>query len=438
MTKENVKKRLVDFFTKNVGLKLISLVIAIIAWFAVVSSTDSPVTHTFRNVPVNIVNSGVISDGGKTMEILNNSDVVSTVQIKAPRSIIQEFGSSTAYIAITADMKNLSDDGTTVVLTATTTKYSDRIENIRLSSETLEVRIEDKKTIQLPITATISGDMEPGYVLGDIIQAQNQVRITGPESVIDRIKSASVDVQVTGFTDNISTSADIQLFDENKEEISQKNLKLNISAVKVDVAILATKKVPVKFSVMGIPAEGYGYTGEVESDIDEIAIAGKANTIADVTEIVIPSEALNITGLSSTLHSIISISKYLPSGVTLADTNGKVKANVSVYIEGYKEEVRSVFLRNIEVRNVPDGFDDTVWDMEEDHVEFVLVGLAQNLEKVQISQLNLSVDFSDYELMHDMLTEYKEGETYLLPLLMDLPEGVTVKAAVEIGVKLVK
>ncbi len=437
MTKENVKERLVNFFTKNVGLKLISVVIAVIMWLVVINATDPPGTQTFRNVPVSILNAYIISDSGKTLEILDNSDTVATVVIKAPRSVIQDFGSSVGYISVTADMKNLSDDSTTVPLVATTTKYTDKIESIRLSSNTLSVKIENEKTVKLPVSTTISGDLEEGYVLGDIIQSQNQVRVSGPESIVEQIKTAAVDVEVTGFTDNISTSADIELYDANGEEIDQKNLKLNIAAVKVDVAILATKTVPVIYSATGSPAEGYELTGVIESNINEVTIAGKPSAIDDISEIVVPSEVLNVNGLTATLHSTVNLPKYLPSGVSIVNGINGGKANVSVYIEGYAEYTYSVYLRNIEVLNLPEGFSSFAWSMNEDFVEFTLVGLEQNLEKVQLSQLNYSVDFSDYELMNDF-TEYKVGRTYRLPLLMELPAGVNVKENVTVGVKLVK
>lgn len=436
MTKETFKEKIVSLFTKNLWLKIISLLLAILTWFAVVNITDPSVKQTFRNVQVSIVNSSSITTQGKTLEILDGSDVVSTVTIKAPRSIIQELENSSYSISVTADMNNLSSDQTTVPLEVTTTKYADKVESIRMSSEQLKVSIEDRKTIQLPISATTSGSLESGYILGTIEQAQNQVTVSGPESVIDSIETASVNVEVTGFTDTISTSAAIVLYDAEGTEIPDDNLTLNITSVKVEVPILETKKVSVTYSCTGTPAEGCELTGEIESDIDEIVIAGKADAIEDISEITIPADALNVAGLSTSLHAVVNIAKYLPTGVSLADS-ASGKANVVVYIESRQEKTYSVYLRNIEVLNIPDGFEETEWDNDEDYVEFTLVGLAQNLEKVQLSELNFSVDFSDYELMNEV-TGYNTKDVYELPLLMELPDGVTVRDTVMVGVKLVK
>ena len=437
MSWEKIKSFFVHIFVSNFRLKLLSLVLAVAFWFIVINVTDPPTTQTFRNVSVSILNSGVIVNDNKTMEILNDSNIVSTVTIRAPRSIIQEFGSSSDNITITADMKKLSADGTTVPLDVTTSKYSDKIESIRLSSDVLEVNIENRKTIQLPIRATTSGELESGYVLGDVNQAQNQVRVSGPESVVDSIARAIVDVVVTGFKENISTSADIVLYDQNGEVVPDDNLILNVSSVKVDVEILATKKVAVKFSSTGTPMEGYAATGEIESDADIITVAGSSAAIAKLETIEVPADALNISGLSSSLNAVVNIANYLPSGISLADATTSGKINVTVYIEALEEESYSVQLRNVSVLDIPEGYETTEWAMDEDYVEFTLVGLKQDLENVQLSALNLAVDFVDYENLQDVV-HYRDGGEYELPLLMELPEGVKIKETVMVKVKLLK
>ena len=109
---------------------------------------------------------------------------------------------------------------------------------------------------------------------------------------------------------------------------------------------------------------------------------------------------------------------------------------MTVYIEEYKEQSVSVYLRNIEVTGIPDGFSSTEWAESKDYVEFVLVGLAQDLEQIQLSQLNFTVDFNDYALMND-ISGFKAG-IYELPLLLDLPDDVWMKEPVEVKVRLVK
>ncbi len=434
------KFRLKDKFTKktitqNIGLKLMSLAVAVILWFIVVNLTDPVITQTYKNVPVRILNADIITDDAKTLEVVDDTAVVPSVTIKASRTTIQELGNSIDSIVATADMKDLSADGKSVSIEFTTTKLSDKIDSIRPSTSTLYVNIENKKTIQLPINATTSGEIESGYILGSVAPNQNQVRISGPESVVSRIKSASVDVQVTGFTGNISTQADINVFDEEGEPISEKSLSLNVESVRVDVEILATKRVPVYYSTSGVPADGYAVTGEVECNPEAVVIAGSQAVIDSTSEISIPSSDLNVTGQSENMMLVVDLADYLPAGTRFADANFNSKASITVFIEPFVEDTYNVYLRNIKFEDVPAGFE-AEFASAQDDVEFTLIGLAQDLEKLQLSSLNYRVDFGEYSLAHDV-TEFKEG-TYSCDVSFDLPEGITLKEPVKMSVKLTK
>lgn len=436
MTKESIKEGLTRLFTQNIGLKIVSIIIAFTMWLIVVNVTDPADSSTYRDIPVNIVNLDSINAQNLTMKVLDNTDVVSSITVRAPRSVIAELDKNQYNIMATADLRYLSEDRTEVPIEVSLSKYADKIESIKISNDKLKVSVENKKTVQLPITSTTSGEIESGYIIGNITQAQNQVRITGPQSVVASVAKASVDVQVTGFVENISTSSDIILYDSQGNVIDDSSLDMNISSIKVDVEILATRKVPVTYSFTGTPADGADVTGEIESDVTEVVIAGPGNRIDKIDSIEVPENAINVSGLSTTLHVVVNLSDYLPNGVRLGDPTFNGLANVSVYIEEYVEKSFSVYLRNIEVLNLPEGFSTTEWVDKKDYVEFTLKGLSQNLEQVQLSQLDFSVDFNDYALMND-ISGFRAG-TYKLPLIMNLPEDVWMEEPVEISVKLVK
>ncbi|MCR4729035.1 MAG: hypothetical protein K5796_10395 [Lachnospiraceae bacterium] len=429
-----------EFFSKrhilnNIGLKIISVLVAIILWILVINITDPLQTRTFRNVPVRLVNTTVVGSN-KTVRVLKHSDVVSEVVVRAPRSIIGQLGTSSDNIIATADFSNLSADNKTVPISFTTFKYSDRIDNIKSNNDKLLVEIEDKKTIQLPIQVTTSGSIASGYIKGKVSLGQNQVRVSGPESVVSLVKSASVDVQLTDFTENISTVSDIILFDVNGNTVPDDELTLSVESISVDVEILATKKVPIRYDTIGSPADGYALTGEIKCTPETVVIAGPTNSIASVTQIEIPATELNVTGQTDTLTAVLDIENYLPEGIRLVeDPNNNGKVQLSVYIEALHTNTYGIYLQNVKMQNLPEGFT-AEWAEAEDNVEFTLEGLTQDFEKLQISSLNYRVDFikhaSDYAV-----SEYKPG-TYQLDLILDLPAGITQKEKVRLKIHLDK
>ena len=218
--------------TANWGLKLASLIFAAVLWFLVTNINNPIVTVRFGNVPVTIKNASLITDAGDVYEVVDNTDVISTVTILAPRSIADSF--SKENIVAVADVNDLTSRNT-VNIQLSVNKYSNEIDNISGSIDTLKLNIEKKKTATLPLQATTSGTLSDGYIIGDVSTEQNMIRITGPESVIQKVNSAAVDVDVTGFTSNIGTDADIKLYDANGKVINNDSIQMNISSYRINM-----------------------------------------------------------------------------------------------------------------------------------------------------------------------------------------------------------
>ena len=438
--KDPIKSKIKEQFNKkkltdNIGLKILALVVAIFLWYIVVNITDPTITQTYKNVHVKILNADVITNQGNTLQVVDDTAVIPSVTIKAPRTVIQELGSNVDTIIATADMNNLRSDGISVPIDCTVIKYAEKVESIRPSLDYVHVSIEKKKTIQLPLSVTTSGEVESGYIVGDKTSNQNQVRISGPQSVVERIKSASADVDVSGFIGNISTSADVGLFDENGEIIPLDSLELNVSTIMVNVEILATKKVPIYYSLIGIPADGYGVTGEIECTPEVITIAGEKSKIDVISAVKVPGEELNVTGQTDNLVTIVDIQNYLPEGIRLADSSFSGKVTLEAYIEPYAEASVTVNAKEIVFKGVPFGFEAEVVDYLE-KTDIKINGLKQDIEKLDASTVVGVIDFDDYALVNN-ITEYQEG-VYNCILTPELPEGIRAIESVLIQVRLRK
>ena len=151
--KDPIKSKIKEKFNKkkltdNLGLKIVALIVAVLLWYVVVNITDPIITQTYKNVHVKILNADVITEQGNTLQVVDNSAVIPTVTVKAPRSVFQELGSNIDTIVATADMNKLLSDGATVPIDCTVSKYAEKIESIRPSSDYVRVSIEKRKIIQ--------------------------------------------------------------------------------------------------------------------------------------------------------------------------------------------------------------------------------------------------------------------------------------------------
>ncbi|WP_022778632.1 CdaR family protein [Butyrivibrio sp. AE3009] len=419
--------------TANWGLKLASLIFAAIVWFLITNINDPVTSVRYTNIPVTLKNTNLITDQGQVYTVLDNSDVISSVTIFAPRSIIDSLTQNN--IIASADIQDLSSLNT-VSINVSTNKYSDKIENITPSSTVVKLSVERKASKSLALSATTSGTLADGYVIGDVSTEQNMIRISGPESIINSVKYAAVDVDVTGFTSNIGTDADIVLYDANGDPIDGSLVSMNIKTVRVNVVIYETKYVPLSFVVKGEPVIGYIPTGEVESNPSQIMIAGRGSTLVGINEIKIDDNAVDVTGYTGNLTASIDVSKYLPSGVTFGDSDYNGMAAVVVHIERAATRTLDVSIDRVQLENTVDDFKIYVDDTEYDSVSLTLEGLSDTLDGINPASLTGTVDVE--QIMEDNnLTALSEG-TYSAAVNWDLPAAVTVKNPVEVYVKVEK
>ncbi len=415
--------------TSNWGLKLASLIFAIIVWFLVTNINDPVTSVRYTNIPVTLKNTNLITDQGQVYTVLDGTDTISSVTIYAPRSIIDSLSQNN--IVATADIQDLSSLNT-VSINVSTNKYTDKIEDIVVSNDVVKLNVERKASKTLALSATTSGTLADGYIIGDVTTEQNMIRINGPESVIQTVQSAQVDVDVTGFTSNIGTDADIVLYDADGEPVDTSQITMNIKSVRVNVTIFGTKYVPLTYVISGEPASGYMYTGQIDSNPEEVLIAGRNSVISSVTEISIEDEGLDISGLTSNLTITVDVSKYLPSGVYLGDEDFNGTAAVIVHIGALSEETFDVNIDNITVTNEVEGYDIAIDDSEYSTVSLTLQGLQSALDNIDAGSLVGTVDVKKI-LSDNNLTELSDG-TYSAEVDWTLPSGVKVKSDVSVYV----
>lgn len=417
--------------TANIGLKIASLFFSFLLWMAVNNMNDPTIDRSFTNIPVKLLNTELITDTGQVYEVMDNTAVIDRVTVWAPRSVISSLSASN--IIATADVSELSSLDT-ISIKLSTNLYNNNIERIKSSNDTVKLNIENKKTKTLALKTTVSGKVEDGYLLGDIVPNQNLVRISGPESVIDQIVKASVDVPVTGFTSDIADNAEIKLYDSEDNLIQDSRIAQNIKTVGVKVSIYRTTEVPVYFSTTGTPAYGYRAAGEPEGSISSIVVAGKENAIKNVSAIEIPGEAIDISDCTEDYTTEIDIRDYLPDNIFLADTSQSI-VRITVDIEPEASKELQIQGDRIEVTNVPEGYKATISGFEE-NVRIEVRGLTKDIAGLRSADMRGYVDVGKW-MRDENITEPAEGY-YQVEIDFGLPDDVTIVEPVEVMMHLSK
>lgn len=408
-----MKKRL----TNNLLLKILSLVIAFTLWFVVINIDDPVDEKSFSNIKVNMINTNVLTDQNKVYEVIDDTDVV-RVKVEASRSLLDNLSASD--IVAEADFANVTANNT-VEINFYSLRSNDEIRSITGTIDKVKLDIENRKSKRLMLRTETVGEPEEGYIVGVPQMDQNRVEISGPESVVSQITSAMLKIDVSDSISEISTYADIILYDVHGKEISNKSITMNTNIVKVTVPILTTKDVPIEVETVGLgtPAEGYKATGKVDQSIKWVTIAGEEKTIAGINKIVVPATDLDITGDTQNLVKTYSIKRYLPEGVTAVDETTKI--TVTVYIEAVKETIFKIPMQQIHIVGVPEGYTVNL-DEGVDEFSVYLSGLKAELDEVEVDQIQGYIQIDNW--MESMGYEEVEPGIYLIPVDFDIKGDV--------------
>lgn len=412
---------------RNWGLKLASFLVAVILWLIITNINDPVVTFRAYNVPVKIRNADLITNNGQVYEVLDGTDVIDTVTIEAKRSIIDSLNESN--IVAVADINDLTRTNT-INIRLSTNKYNDKLESIKGSIDSVKLNIENEKTKTLQLRTETTGTVKEGYIVGNMTAEQNLIAISGPESIVSQVKRAVASVDISGFTNNIGTDAEIRLYDENDRIVASDNIVKNISKVRVTVEILETKTVPVIWNTSGVPARGYQATGEISATRDSVVIAGRSKLIEGISSIEIPDTVLDLTGVTENYATLVDLNEYLPDGVILAEENFEGKLHVEVMVEPVVERVVTLPYNRLQVLNMPEGFEYEILE-EDDTYEITLVGLARDLDELDTSALQASVDIAAF--MEEREMEEMSAGIYTVELTLNLEDDkITEKNATSV------
>lgn len=398
-----------DKLKNNLGLKIVAIIFAVLLWWIVVN-IDDPIDTKQYVVNVTVTNTEVITNAGKSFQILDDTNSV-TVTIKGRRKVLDEIKSN--YIVATADLREMQDSSVPIRLKVV--GYEGDYEAATAYPQNMQVRVENTQKKTFPITAVSTGNPRDGYVVGTMTSSPQTVDISGPESMVAKINKVVAKVDVSEISTDTAIETELIYYDAAENRIDKSLLSSNCdkNGVTVSVDIWHTKKVSLNFDTSGIkPASGYVFTG-IEVEPQMLRVAGTTEYLNATTQLDIKAEELKKTKVDANEEVIIDITKYLPEGIILADSDGN---HVVVRIIVEKAGTKSILLPvgAIQIENAPEKF--ALEKGPEQEVELQFSGSKEALESLTSENITAKVD----------LKKFTETGTYDVPVeITELPEECT-------------
>mgnify|MGYP002510650390 FL=1 len=392
--------------TANLGLKVLAFFSAVLMWLVVVNIDDPVTEKTYTGVPVSVINEEVVTTTNRTYQIVDDTQEV-VVTVSANRSVLNKIRSED--IVAVADMKELSL-GTQIPIEVSIPGF--KYEKVFTSPGNLQVKIEDEAKNNFPITPSTIGTVREGYVLGELKSNPEKVTLRGPKSVIDSISRVVAEANVSGLSENADIEGRLILYDANNNVIDQTLLANNLGkdGVSVRVTLHQIKSVPVKLDTSMITAASGCRISAVNVEPREVRVTGKEEDLDKLDEIEIPAEDFTISNLSERTERMVDVSPYLPDGVTLVEENAS-SVVVTILIEQPGVKNYEVSTSSMTVKNLANDLEISYRAVD---LEIQVKGPAEILKVFTLAK-KVSID----------LKEYQDAGTYLVPVVVELPDGCT-------------
>lgn len=404
----------------NIGLKLISVVVAVVLWFLVVIVDDPKERRPYYPIPVTLTNVDLLEKENKVYEVLDNTDVA-RVTVEVPRSDLDKL--SAADIVAEADMSKLTAVNT-IAIEYRVINDDVNVISITGNRDVVRLSVEDKVSQWVEVRQNVIGEVAEGHIISEISINGTNIEVTGPQSAIERIDHAEIDFDVSGAKTSLNMAVETKLYDAEGNLLDFPNVTKSMNSVQVTVRVHATKEVPIEVKTTGTPADGYLATGALECSHSTVMIAGTASALANVSKISIPETQLDITGAEENLVKVINLKDYLPANIQLADKNFDGRITATVYVEPEEERTLVIPEDNMILRGLPDGFN---WEFGRETVpcRVRIAGLAAVVSEVQQSEIYGTVDIEEW-MAEEEMELMKEG-TYEIPVSFNLPGDVTME-----------
>lgn len=402
------------YIINNIGIKLLALVSAIVVWVAIVNIEDPYKVRTF-NVPVETVNENALASVNKVYEIVEGS--TAQVRVKGKKSIVDRLRADD--IRATADLSDLSAVNAVAIVPELKKNVSD--EPVLECSTVLKVSLEERASRQIKVTVVTEGTPQAGYSVGECLASPNMLEVTGGKTVIDKIDSVRVTVNVNGIGEDFKKRLTPVACDADGKMIESSTLDYGVRRVRVNVHVLKTKTIPVNIRITGKPASGYEFV-DAECQPETIKVAGDKKQLANISEVNVP---VDITGMQSTTGSVeqnISIQDYLPDGVSVLTDYAQVSLRIG--IEKLMSKKITIPVEDIKFASLSDHLTAEVLGKRDD-VSVTIQGISSVLDGINVDDYTAYVDCEDL----------KKGK-YRLKVHLDLGDSSAIVKTEYVTVKI--
>ena len=355
---------------------LLSLAIAFGLWLYVITTVSPGYKDTIYDIRVSFEGETILSERG--LMITDGLDAYVDLTLTGNRSDFIKL--TPENITVKVDLTKIGDPG--IKHLEYEIIYPGDVPANAFNEESrypgkVTITVEKKIAKKVDVDVVFTGSAKDGYIAEteDYVLDYPTVSITGPASVVERIQSARIQVDITDLTESLSENYRFTLCDSEGNPVDVAMVTTDVAEVHLDMKIQRWKEIPLK---LNLTYGGGALENNTTISIDPmvIRVSGSEQLLEDLDEIILGS--VDLSTLEQDLSQAYTIN--LPEG----DTNKFVGLSI-----------REFDVSRIEVINVPEGLE---YDLLNEVVKVRLRGASHLINRLKPEDILLTVDLSGREV----------------------------------------
>ena len=342
INKAKLAAGLKSFFTKNLALKIIAFVFAMLLWGYVLTDQKPMREKEITNVTTSFDGEAELIAQGFCVRG-DRSEILQDVTVKVRTQITNYAYVTSSSIIASINLRNISEAREyDLPIQASVTSSLGVVQTI--TPATVRVEIDKLVTKTIPITTTFTGTLPDGYWADmEALSTTTRLDITGPQTDISTITHGECVVDLTDRISTIYSTYDVKFYDKNNNVVSSDIMIGTLPTSTVRLPIYPVKNVPVDVDNSLVGADNLAANHEIIKAVATpatVRLVGDQATLDQIDKITM--EPIAVNGLDSTMT--VSGTLIVPDGVRLIDNT-----TVSVLLE-VREMVISQTFEQLEIQ----------------------------------------------------------------------------------------
>lgn len=386
----------------NSKIKIISLLSAMVLWMYVMAIVDPEETKLFENIPVTITNKNELNE--RDLVIYPEQDLTTNIYVTGKLSNLKKVTKDD--INVYGQINNPLEGNNEIYLKVSTSQRVNYDFKNPVMIVTLEKIISEDKSIKVDITGSGKNNVD-NIMLQDNI---DKVSISGPRSLVNKVKRVVGTVKVNGELNDFSQSIKLEPVDANGKVVE--GIELEKDSVNVNITLLTQKTVPITLKLSDNSESGVNYTMSQNT----VTIKGKKDIVDSINDIETQPVKLSeiLPGTSKDIYL------QVPSGITIETKYITINKNSE---ENTLEEY-TYTAKDIEIRNNTGNIDKS--KIKIPNSINVSIEYLQSEGSINKDDIKLYIDLNEVSL-EDNTCKIKYESIYEIEKINIDPDTVTIE-----------